>query len=469
MDQDSEAELIQSNGPTGIGSWAIFNPHKALHRYFVLIFISLLGFGSYFCYDNPGALETHIQQDMSVTTSQFTSLYALYSWPNVIMCFFGGVLIDQVLGIRLSAILFMALLLTGQFIFASGALFHQFWMMQVGRFIFGLGGESLAVAQNTYTVGWFKGRELNMVFGFQISVSRGGSTLNFNTMQRVYNHLAQNYDSKNVLGYTLMIAGLTCVLSFVCSMVVAFLDKRASRILEREEVKTGEKIKFTDVKDFKTEFWLLTIICLCFYVTIFPFIALASEFFVQKWGFSPNEANTANSLVYVISAITSPFIGLMVDMVGRNLIFLLIACLLVMFSHMALAVTFINLWVPMIFLGLGYSILCSALWPLVAFVVPQRQLGTAYGVMQAIQNLGLAVLSNVAGILVDWKGYILLELFFVLWVAVSVIFSIVLIVLDNLNGGELNRSAADRRKMSVKRLTEDGDRADNQDNNAIAT
>ena len=35
-----------------------------------------------------------------------------------------------------------------------------------------LGGENLAVAQNTYSVNWFKGKELNMVFGLQLSFSR---------------------------------------------------------------------------------------------------------------------------------------------------------------------------------------------------------------------------------------------------------------------------------------------------------
>jgi hypothetical protein len=35
-----------------------------------------------------------------------------------------------------------------------------------------LGGENLAVAQNTYAVLWFKGKELNMVFGLLLSVSR---------------------------------------------------------------------------------------------------------------------------------------------------------------------------------------------------------------------------------------------------------------------------------------------------------
>lgn len=38
--------------------------------------------------------------------------------------------------------------------------------------VFRMGGENLAVAQNTYAVGWFHGRELNLVFGLQLSFSR---------------------------------------------------------------------------------------------------------------------------------------------------------------------------------------------------------------------------------------------------------------------------------------------------------
>ena len=58
--------------------------------------------------------------------------------------------------------------LTGQVIFALGGLLDSYPVMQAGRFVFGIGGESLAVAQNTYAVSWFKGKELNMVFGFQV-------------------------------------------------------------------------------------------------------------------------------------------------------------------------------------------------------------------------------------------------------------------------------------------------------------
>ena len=46
-------------------------------------------------------------------------------------------------------------------------------LMQVFFFhVQSLGGENLAVAQNTYSVTWFKGKELNLVFGLQLSISR---------------------------------------------------------------------------------------------------------------------------------------------------------------------------------------------------------------------------------------------------------------------------------------------------------
>lgn len=52
-----------------------------------------------------------------------------------------------------------------------------------------VGGESLAVAQNNYAVLWFKGKELNMVFGFQLSFARVGSSVNFLVMEPLYQYI----------------------------------------------------------------------------------------------------------------------------------------------------------------------------------------------------------------------------------------------------------------------------------------
>lgn len=40
-------------------------------------------------------------------------------------------------------------------------------------------------------------------------------------------------------------------------------------------------------------------------------------------------------------------------------------------------------------LGLSYSLLACALWPMVAFVVPEHQLGTAYGLYVPISRTHL--------------------------------------------------------------------------------
>lgn len=49
---------------------------------------------------------------------------------------------------------------------------------------FRIGGESLAVAQNTYAVSWFKGKELNLVFGLQLSMARIVSTANLTIVMK---------------------------------------------------------------------------------------------------------------------------------------------------------------------------------------------------------------------------------------------------------------------------------------------
>jgi hypothetical protein len=61
-------------------------------------------------------------------------------------------------------------------------------------------------------------------------------------------------------------------------------------------------------------------------------------------------------------------------------------------AHALLAFLFIHPVVPLTLMGISYSILAASLWPMVAFLVPKKMLGTAYGFMQSIQNLGLAVM-----------------------------------------------------------------------------
>ena len=120
-------------------------------------------------------------------------------------------------------------------------------VMDIARFVFGLGGENLAVACNTYASSWFKGEALNMAFGFQLSVVRVGSAVNFQIMEPIYNAFlpenatkahdtfltenATDDEKSKALGWALTISGLAAILSFCGALVMAFLDKRRSRLL----------------------------------------------------------------------------------------------------------------------------------------------------------------------------------------------------------------------------------------------
>ena len=72
-------------------------------------------------------------------------LYSIYSLPNIILPFFGGIFIDRI-GVRISIILFSSILLLGQGIVVIGGYTLAYVTMLSGRGIFGVGSESLNAA-----------------------------------------------------------------------------------------------------------------------------------------------------------------------------------------------------------------------------------------------------------------------------------------------------------------------------------
>ncbi|XP_065070271.1 major facilitator superfamily domain-containing protein 1-like [Rhopilema esculentum] len=443
----------------GCGATACCDPRTPCHRFIFLGFLCFLSFGVYFCYDNPAALQETILADMSINKESFMNLYAWYSWPSVIMAMSGGFLIDRVFGVRLSAIIFASFITLGQVIFGLGAYLQKFWVMEAGRCVFGLGGETLAVAQNTYAAAWFKDKELNMVFGLQLSMARIGSTVNMNIMQPVYQRFARVYkepygDGYKTLGYALFFGVIFCLFSLSISLTLAFLDKRANRILRRDDAKTGEIIRLKDIKEFPFSCWLIFIICVMYYVSVFSFIDLGLVFFMSKYGFTHSQASVCNSLVYLISAAASPFFGFIVDRTGRSLYWLMFSIMMTLLSHALLALTFITPFVAMSIMGVFYSLLACSLWPLIPNEVPAHQTGTAYGLMQSLQNLGLGVCAIAAGKIVDNSGYLMLEVFFCICLCVAMLAAVALYFWDSAKGRGLNLSAKEKKKAKAKEIAE---------------
>ena len=80
--------------------------------------------------------------------------------------------------------------------------------------------------------------------------------------------------------------------------------------------------------------------------------------------------------------------------------------------------------------------------------------------MQAIQNLGLAAIALLAGLIVDHHGYLWLEVFFIFWLALATIATVMLWLVDHhSNNGFLNMSAEQRKvyevELAAKKASED--------------
>jgi len=419
------------------------SPNGPGTRILALFLMSLVGFGAFFCFDNPGALQKEVKKDLHLTTTQFASLYSWYSWPNVVLPVIGGYLIDKVFGVRLGTILFAGFILLGQLVLSTGGFMEELWLMDIGRFVFGVGGESLNMALNTYTVQWFRGKELNLVFGLQLSISRVGSTVNFLVMEPLYELLNEG-NSNHIIGLSLLIAASFTFLSFFSSVLLGALDYRREKSLATEdnEKESEPEVNIKDIFKLPASFWLLCVCTMAYYGSIFPFVSLAQGFFTTRFELTASEANFITGLVYLVSAIASPVFGFLLDKTGKNVSWMMFALAASGVSHILLCGLdpSFSPYPAIILLGLAYSILASALWSLPALLVQPHQLGTAFGLMQALQNLGTALITLAAGAIVDKLDYVWMEIFFTFWIGIALLCAGTIWLIDYFNKGDLNLS-----------------------------
>ena len=160
--------------PTNSG---YFHPAAKPYRFTILAFAALMAFGSYFAYDSVGAIETTLIKVFNTDRAAIGAMYSMYSLAAVFAVLAGGYLIDRV-GVRRASLIFSSFVVAGSAIVAFAP---SLTVMYLGRVLFGIGSESMIVAQSAITSRWFKGKELAMAFGITLTVSRLGTLFSFNT------------------------------------------------------------------------------------------------------------------------------------------------------------------------------------------------------------------------------------------------------------------------------------------------
>jgi len=356
-----------------------------LYRCLVLIFVSLAMFGSYYVYDALSPLADVLKQQLHFTDLDIGFLQAIYSFPNIFTVVIGGFIIDRI-GLRKSLMIFGVLCFVGP---AITAMSGHLSIMATGRLIFGMGAESLNVAVVTALARWFKGKELSFAFGLNLTASRLGTfaALNSPTWARAA-YASWRTPFLIALGFSAL-----CV---VGAIIYWIMEAWAEKNYRLGEVST-DKVVFADLWKFGVSYWLIVALCIVFYSAIFPFQTFAVKFFMEAHGTSREFGGFLSSMLMVFAMIATPLFGLLVDLVGRRALLMTFGSMLLIPVYLMMGYTQINLYVPMAMMGVAFSLIPALMWPSVAYIVDQSKLGTAYGLMTMIQNIGLTGLNLLIG------------------------------------------------------------------------
>ena len=98
--------------------------------------------GSIYCFYLPNTLESNIKTYFNIDKSKYQLLFSVYEFPNLIVPFIGGMIVDRT-GVRISMIIVICIMICGQVLIISSVCSAHFWLMIMGRLIFGLGAEIL--------------------------------------------------------------------------------------------------------------------------------------------------------------------------------------------------------------------------------------------------------------------------------------------------------------------------------------
>lgn len=92
------------------------------------------------------------------------------------------------------------------------------------------------------------------------------------------------------------------------------------------------------------------------------------------------------------------------DRVGRHGLLLTLGAALLAAAFYVLGATDLSPGVSTALIGVAFSLVPAVLWPAVTLLEPPQRLGTAYGFMTMVQNIGMAGANFAAGALNDANG-----------------------------------------------------------------
>jgi MFS family permease len=220
--------------------------------------------------------------------------------------------------------------------------------------------------------------------------------------------------------YLAIIAG---IISLVSLIIYATVETWSAKRFEIEKDGQQEKIVLKDALKFGKSYWYITLLCIVFYSAMFPFQTFAVKFFEDVHHAGRDAGGFLSSILTFAAMIFTPLFGLLSDKIGKRSHLMMLGSFLIIPVYLIMGYKIgIGSWlglpdlvsinigfldihikisssliIPMAMMGISFSLIPAVMWPSVALIVNKSRLGTAYGLMNMIQNIGLAGFNLIIG------------------------------------------------------------------------
>lgn len=468
---------------------------RSMPRWFLILMIvciSMIGFGSYAAYDAVAAVQDELMKDMSLTTSQFSWLYSVYSLPNIFLVILGGKMVDKYGSHHVGVWTTTAIAVGAGIVALAPSLTFlgnrgRFFVMLGGRFIFGAGAETSYVVQNSMCVKWFFGEHLAMAMGLAAVGTRLGSISSF--------VIAPHLVGLKSYTFALWIATGACIISVISvigyillrsyakkhlladhfdansleitpssdiegsssrnsprtsvdavdplfdSGAVELQDINASVDLEEDEGNFDDsatpsgsglwheiKIFIRQVRGFSALFWGCAILGVFTYGITLGFRAVAGDSMAARYDLSTEKSNLVMASIDITGLIASPIVGWLLDYTLKLGYSTLIGNILSV-AAFALLIPKGTPLPGVISLGLSSSIVVAAIYPAISFLSPPSLEGLAFGLTSSAISAGNLVINFLIAQTLS-RSWLCMVIFLLALSIVSVAFTLWWIVWD---------------------------------------
>ena len=305
----------------------------------------------------------------------------------MILPLFGGILLDKI-GLHFGLLITITFVTVGQLICAIGGFQGTFWIMLVGRVLFGVGCETLWCVQAAFVGKWFFDQEMSFAIGFGYAVP---NLCSFGAGWWVPGIAADPEDEwatrENGIGYALGTSALVCLYSWVAAIFLIMLDRNVNQIderkmlgVEQEEKVVAPKIltgdgqheitpndqaigrtetfeenqvqKLLDARPKKPPticqqicslelgFWLVCLDGFLTYSSVLTSVTIGQGEVGLDYEITYTDAGSIIMATYLVSAITMPLFGLFGDNCGHRVELMILGGIINISGH------FVALWAP---------------------------------------------------------------------------------------------------------------------------